>query len=81
MIGRTWVKDVKSAISAKSVSVGAVAAGLAVWAGPQLWRLVKGSSWNEDIEAVYGKAAGRTPQERTRDAGVIGHLATGGGGH
>jgi len=54
VIGRTWVKDVKSAISAKSVSVGAVAAGLAVWAGPKLWRLVKGSSWNEDIEAVYG---------------------------
>ena len=68
-------------MNAKTLSVGAVAGALAVWAGPRVWRLAKGASWNEDIEAVYGKSAGRTPADRVSDAGVIGSMATGGGGH
>ena len=73
--------NLKSAIGAESVSIGAVAAGALVWAGPKLWRLTKGSSWNEDIEAVYGKGAGQPPQQRATDAGAVGSLGSGGGGH
>ena len=72
---------VKSGLSAKSVSIGAVVAGLAMWAGPKVWRLAKGSTWNEDIEAVYGKGTNRTPSERAADAAAISAMSRGGGGH
>jgi hypothetical protein len=74
-------KSLTSGLNAKTVSIGAVATGLAVWAGPKVWRLAKGSSWNEDIEAVYGKGANRTPSERTADAAAISAMGQGGGGH
>ena len=70
-----------SGLNAKTVSVGAIVTGLAVWIAPKIWRLAKGSSWNEDIEAVYGKGTNRTPSERTADAAAISAMSQGGGGH
>ena len=70
-----------SRLNAKTVSVGALVTGLAVWAGSIIWRLAKGSSWNEDIEAVYGNGTNRTPSEWTADAAAISAMSQGGGGH
>jgi hypothetical protein len=74
-------QSLMSGLTAKTVSVGVLVTGLAVWAGSMIWRLAKGSSWNEDIEAVYGKSAGRTPAERVADAAAISAMSQGGGGH
>ena len=74
-------RSLTSGLNAKTISVGAVITGLAVWAGPKIWRLATGSSWTEDIEAVYGKGTNRTPSERSADAAVISAMSQGGGGH
>jgi len=74
-------QSLTSGLNAKTISVGALVTGLAVWAGSIIWRLAKGSSWNEDIEAVYGTSTNRTRSERTADAAVISAMSQGGGGH